>query len=569
MPSAVDQQPQVNPWIVAIAVMFATFMEVLDTTVVNVSLPHIAGSLSVSTDEAAWALTSYLVANAIILPMTGWIANYFGRKRTLLAAVFGFTAASFLCGLATSLPMLILFRVVQGATGGALQPLSQAVMLEAFPPRDRGKAMAFWGLGIVVAPMLGPVIGGYLTDNFSWRWVFYINLPVGLASVIMTRLFIFDPPYIGRQKRGVDYWGIGMLALGVGALQVVLDKGQEDDWFAANWIVVATVISLAALVLFVVHELNTREPVVHLRVFKDRTYAAGVFLMTMLGFVLYGSLLLLPIFLQTMLGYPALNAGIAMAPRGLGSFLMMPLVGTVLGRFDPRKVLAAGLVGASWTLYQLSNLNLNAGYWDIFWPQFVQGAALALLFVPLTTATMDPIPKEEMGNATSMFNLMRNLGGGFGIAAATTTVAAAAARIRVDTGHDRAVPMAGIGDRLVAHVHRCRRSEEDDDLAAEALRAFRLAHRQVLVGVSGALRDFLFEVRRAPGVEIGDELLSVGIRVEFRPLIPLRFRHEVPLRAVRPVSVLRQPGKCGNCKRQHSYRDEQIFEAFHRSSPGG
>jgi DHA2 family multidrug resistance protein len=420
MPSAVEAPPQVNPWIVAVAVMFATFMEVLDTTVVNVSLPHIAGSLSVSTDEAAWALTSYLVANAIILPMTGWIANFFGRKRTLTAAVLGFTAASFLCGLATSLPMLIFFRVLQGATGGALQPLSQAVMLEAFPPRDRGKAMAFWGLGIVVAPMLGPVIGGYLTDNFSWRWVFYINIPVGLASVIMTRLFIFDPSYIRRSKLGIDYWGIGMLALGVGALQVILDKGQEDDWFAANWIVAATAVAVCSLVLFVVHELYVRNAVVHLRVFKNRTYAAGVFLMTILGFVLYGSLLLVPIFLQTMLGYPALNAGIAMAPRGLGSFLMMPVVGTVLGRFDPRKVLACGLIGASWTLYQLSNLNLNAGYWDIFWPQFVQGAALALLFVPLTTATMDPIPKEEMGNATSMFNLMRNLGGSFGIAAATT-----------------------------------------------------------------------------------------------------------------------------------------------------
>jgi DHA2 family multidrug resistance protein len=310
--------------------------------------------------------------------------------------------------------------VVQGATGGALQPLSQAVMLEAFPPKDRGKAMAFWGLGIVVAPMLGPVIGGYLTDNFSWRWVFYINLPVGLASVILTRLFIFDPPYIRRQNRGVDYWGIGMLALGVGALQVVLDKGQEADWFSANWIVVTSAVAFCALLLFVIHELYTPDPVVKLRVFKDRTYAAGVFLMTIVGFVLYGSLLLLPIFLQTMLGYPALNAGIAMAPRGLGSFLTMPLVGTVLTRFDPRKVLAIGLVGASATLYQLSNLNLNAGYWDIFWPQFIQGVALAMLFVPLTTATMDPIPKEEMGNATSMFNLMRNLGGGFGIAAATT-----------------------------------------------------------------------------------------------------------------------------------------------------
>ena len=420
MPSQSQEQPHVNPWIVAVAVMFATFMEVLDTTVVNVSLPHIAGSLSASVDEASWALTSYLVANAIILPMTGWLANYFGRKRTLLSAVFGFTAASFLCGLAPTLPMLIFFRIIQGATGGALQPLSQAVMLEAFPPKDRGKAMAFWGLGIVVAPMLGPVLGGWLTDNYSWRWVFYINLPVGLASVIMTRLFIFDPPYIRRSNRGIDYWGIGMLALGVGALQIVLDKGQEEDWFESNWMVGLAIACGVALVLFIIRELRTRDPVVHLRVFKNRTYSAGVFLMTVLGFVLYGSMLLLPIFLQTLLGYPALNAGIAMAPRGLGSFLMMPLVGTVLGKFDPRKVLAVGLVGASWSLFSLSKLNLQAGYWDIFWPQFIQGACLALLFVPLTTATMDPIPKEEMGNATSMFNLMRNLGGSVGIACGTT-----------------------------------------------------------------------------------------------------------------------------------------------------
>lgn len=400
--------------------MFATFMEVLDTTVVNVSLPHIAGSLSASVDEAAWALTSYLVANAIILPMTGWLANYFGRKRVLLAAVFGFTSASFLCGLAPSLKMLVIFRIIQGATGGALQPLSQAVMLEAFPPQDRGKAMAFWGLGIVVAPMLGPVLGGWLTDNYSWRWVFYINLPVGLMSVIMTRLFIFDPPYIRRSSRGIDYWGIGLLTVGIGALQVVLDKGQEEDWFESHWMTALAIVAGVALVVFLIHELRTRDPVVHLRVFKQRTYAAGVFVMTMMGFVMYGSLLLLPVFLQTLLGYPALDAGIAMAPRGLGSFLAMPLVGTVLSRFDPRKVLALGLIGSAWTLYQLSNLNLQAGYWDIFWPQFIQGACLAMLFVPLTTAAMDPIPKEEMGNATSMFNLMRNLGGSVGIACATT-----------------------------------------------------------------------------------------------------------------------------------------------------
>jgi DHA2 family multidrug resistance protein len=419
-PTSANPQPYVNPWIVAVAVMFATFMEVLDTTVVNVSLPHIAGSLSASVDEAAWALTSYLVANAVILPMTGWLANYFGRKRTLITAVAGFTSASLLCGMAPSLSILIFFRVIQGATGGALQPLSQAVMLEAFPPRDRGKAMAFWGLGIVVAPMLGPVIGGWLTDNWSWRWVFYINLPVGLASILMTRAFIFDPPYIRRRSGGIDYWGIGLLVVGIGALQIVLDRGQEDDWFGSRRILLMTIVAAVGLVAFLLREIYARNPVVHLRVFKERTYAAGVFLMTVLGFVLYGSLLLLPIFLQTLLGYPALDAGLAMAPRGLGSFLMMPVVGTVLGRFDPRKVLAIGLVGTSWTLYALGRLNLNAGYWDIFWPQFIQGACLALLFVPLTTATMDRISKEEMGNATSMLNLMRNVGGSVGIASATT-----------------------------------------------------------------------------------------------------------------------------------------------------
>jgi len=412
--------PYVNPWLVAVAVMFGTFMEVLDTTVVNVSLPHIAGSLSASVDEATWALTSYLVANAIVLPMTGWLANQFGRKRLLISAVVGFTAASALCGFAFNLPMLILFRILQGASGGALQPLSQAVMLEAFPPRDRGKAMGFWGLGIVVAPMLGPVLGGWLTDNYSWRWVFYINIPVGVICVIMTKLFIFDPPYIRRGTGRIDYWGIGLLTVGIGALQIVLDKGQEDDWFASDLIRLLATVCVVCLAALVIWELKTPHPIVNLRVLKLRTYAAGVFLMTMLGFVLYGSLVLLPIFLQTLLGYPALEAGVAMAPRGLGSFIFMPIIGALLSRIDPRKALSVGIIGASFTLLQLSWLNLNAGYWDIFWPQLLQGISLSLLFVPLTTVTMDPIPKEQMGNATSIFNLMRNIGGSMGIAATTT-----------------------------------------------------------------------------------------------------------------------------------------------------
>jgi MFS transporter, DHA2 family, multidrug resistance protein len=416
-------QPQVNPWIIAIAVMLSTFMEVLDTTVVNVSLPHIAGSMSASVDEATWTLTSYLVANAIILPITGWLSNYFGRKRMLMTSVTGFTAASMLCGLAPNLPLLVFFRIVQGACGGGLQPISQAVLLESFPPEDRGKAMGFWGLGIVVAPMLGPVLGGWLTDSYSWRWVFYINIPVGILALIMTQLFLFDPHYIKRATSRIDYWGIGMLAVGVGALQIVLDKGQEKDWFSSHFILRLAVISAVALIAFIIYELVVAHPVVDLRAFRERTYSAGVFLMTVLGFVLYGSLVILPIFLQTILGYPALQAGVAMFPRGLGSFIAMPFVGVIMSRFDPRKLLVTGFVACSLSLVLLGTLNLNVGYWEIFWAQFLQGLSLGFLFVPLTTVTMDPIPNEKMGNATSIFNLMRNIGGSMGIALSTTIVA--------------------------------------------------------------------------------------------------------------------------------------------------
>jgi len=410
----------VNPWLIAVSVMFATFMEVLDTTVVNVSLPHIAGSLSATIDEATWALTSYLVANAIILPMTGWLASMFGRKRLLMLSVVGFTASSFLCGLAPTLSTLIVFRIMQGATGGALQPLSQAVLLEAFPPQDRGKAMGFWALGIVVAPILGPVLGGWLTDNYSWRWVFYINIPVGIASIVMTKLYIFDPPYLRAESRTVDYWGIGMLVVGIGALQIVLDKGQQEDWFESNLIVALAVISAVTLVALVWHELTSDNPIVDLRVLKERSYAVGVFLMTVVGFVLYGSLVLLPIMLQTVLGYPSLQAGIAMAPRGIGSFFAMPVTGLLTGRVDPRKLLTIGLIVGGTTLLWLANLNLQAGYWDIFWPQLVQGVGMSLLFVPLTTISMDRIPREKMGYATSLFNLMRNIGGSIGIAVTGT-----------------------------------------------------------------------------------------------------------------------------------------------------
>jgi DHA2 family multidrug resistance protein len=284
--------------------------------------------------------------------------------------------------------------------------------------------MGFWGLGIVVAPILGPVLGGWLTDTYSWRWVFYINLPVGIASLLMVRAFLFDPPYIKhREGRGIDYWGIGLLAVGIGALQFVLDKGQEDDWFSSRLILLLAVVAVVAIVWLIIHEWRSDDPVVDLHVFRERSYAVGVVLMTVVGFVLYGSMVLLPVMLQTLLGYPPMQAGIAMAPRGIGSFCMMPIVGILTGRFDPRKLLATGLAVGGLTMWWLGHLNLQAGYWDVFWPQLIQGVAMALLFVPLTTVTMDSIKPERMGNATSLFNLMRNIGGSVGIAATGTMLA--------------------------------------------------------------------------------------------------------------------------------------------------
>jgi DHA2 family multidrug resistance protein len=419
-PEPQSAAPSPNPWLIAIAVMSGTFMEVLDTTVVNVSLPHIAGNLSASNDEATWTLTSYLVANAIILPMTGWLATTFGRKRLLMMSVTGFTIASFLCGLAPTLPFLIVCRVIQGACGGGLQPLSQAILLEAFPPEKRGQAMAFWALGIVVAPMLGPVAGGWLTDNYSWRWVFYINIPIGILALILTRMYIFDPSYLRKKAESIDYWGIGLLVLGIGCLQVMLDKGQEEDWFSSHFIIALTVLAVLGIGGLIVRELKAEHPIIDLTVFKYRSFAVGTFLMTIVGFVLYGSTVLLPLFMQVLLGYTATHAGITNLPRGLASFLAMPLIGFLIAKVDVRKLLGIGILSSAAAMFLLSRLTLDVGFSDFWFPLALQGAALGLIFVPLTTVTNDPVPKERIGNATSLFNLMRNIGASIGISAVTT-----------------------------------------------------------------------------------------------------------------------------------------------------
>jgi len=420
-----DSSPRhVNPWIVTVAVMLATFMEILDTTVVNVSVPHMAGNLGSTVEEGTWVVTSYLVSNAIILPMAGWLATRFGRRRMLMLCVSGFSLTSVLCGMATSLDALIFFRVLQGLSGGGLQPLSQSVLLETFPPKKHGTAMAAFGLGIIFAPIIGPTLGGWITDNYTWRWIFYINLPVGIISLLMISQFIVDPSYLRKRSYGgVDLWGIGFLALGFGMLQMVLDTGQRKDWFGSNQIRLWTALCVIGLIGLVVRELTAKHPIVDLRVLKDRTFAAGTFLMTMLGFVLYASLMLLPIYLQTLLNYPAFQSGLALSPRGIGALVMTPISGQLTNRLDPRKLLFVGVVTGGYTMFQLSHLNLNAGYWDIFWPQIIQGAAMAFLFVPLMATSMSGIAKEKMGNATSVYNLMRNIGGSFGIAIMTTFLA--------------------------------------------------------------------------------------------------------------------------------------------------
>jgi len=403
--------------------MLATFMEILDTTVVNVSIPHIAGSLASTVEEGTWVVTSYLVANAIILPISGWLANYLGRKRLLLSCVAGFTITSWCCGLATSLPWLIFFRVMQGLSGGGLQPLAQAILLETFPKEKHGQAMAVYSIGILLAPILGPTLGGWITDNYSWQWIFYLNLPVGIFSLFMMNQFVFDPPYIKRSAGRIDLWGIGFLALGLGTLQVFLDTGQRKDWFSSNYIRFFAALAVVGLIALVIRELHTREPVVDLRALRNRSFSAGVFLISLLGFVLYSSLVLLPIFLQTLLGYPAYNAGLALSPRGIGALIFTPIAGYLTSKTDSRRLIMFGLVFGSFTMFELSRLNLNAGYWDIFWPQVFQGVALSFLFIPLMALAMSEIPKEKMGNATSIFNLMRNIGGSVGIALMTTFLA--------------------------------------------------------------------------------------------------------------------------------------------------
>jgi DHA2 family multidrug resistance protein len=411
----------VNPWIIALSVMLPTFMEVLDTSIAAVALPYIAGNLGATRNEATWVLTSYLVSNAIILPVSAWFSSVFGRKRFLLACILLFTASSFLCGTATSLGMLVAARVLQGAGGGALQPLSQSILLEAFPPSRRGVALAVYGVGVVCAPIVGPTLGGWLTDNYSWRWAFYINLPIGVLAVFLISAFVTDPPYIRAARAGrIDVPGFALLSLWLSTLQIVLDQGQQSDWFGAVWIRWFSGISLASLVGFVAWELHTPAPVVNLHVLKDRNFAVGSVIFVAFGAVLYGLITLQPLFLQTLLGYTALDAGLTVSPRGVGAILAFVLVGALIRRVSPRLLLGTGFALLGLSCYFFSQFSLEVARVDIIPPNVLNGLGTGFIFVPLSTLMLGNLPNEQLGNASGIQNLVRNIGGGIGISAVST-----------------------------------------------------------------------------------------------------------------------------------------------------
>jgi DHA2 family multidrug resistance protein len=418
---AEEWKPSFSPWLIAASVMLATFMEVLDTSVASVALPHIAGSLSASVDESTWVLTGYLISNAIVLPSTNWLSNFFGRKQYQIISVAIFALASAACGASTSLAMLVTARVIQGAAGGGLQPVSQAVLLESFPRERRGQAMAVYGLGIILAPLIGPTLGGWITDQYSWRWVFYINIPVSIAALLMIQAFVEDPPY-ARQKRNlpIDYIGFGFLALWLGTFQAILDKGQESDWFAADWIRWFALISAVSMVAFLVYEWRARHPLVDLKVLRDRNLAVGTFLIGVIGIVIYGTVTLLPLFLQDLLGYSAYNSGLAVSPRGIGALISLLIAGQLIGKIDSRVLIGTGLGIRAVSLFMLGHLNMEVGIWNIVWPNIINGFANGFLFVPLTTLTMSTLPDEQMGRGTGLYNLTRNMGASFGVSVVTT-----------------------------------------------------------------------------------------------------------------------------------------------------
>ena len=415
-------QHRTNPWLVALAVSIATFMEVLDTTITNVSIRHIGGSLAASTDESTWVLTSYLVANGIILPLSGWLSDVMGRKRFFLTCIGGFTAASFLCGAATSLPMLILFRLIQGAAGGGLQPTQQAIILDSFPPSKRGQVFAITGITMIAAPILGPTLGGLITDNMSWRWVFYINVPVGLIAMLLVSRLVEDPPHAIPQRGRIDFLGLGLIAIGLGALQVMLDKGQQDDWLNSNFILFITICSIGCLGTAIWWLLRQENPMVDLRLLKERGFATSCVLIFLTGFALYGGSTLLPLLLQSEFGYDATLAGMVLSPSGFVIMALMPVAAKAIGKIQAKWLVAFGMLAGAFGMYHSTWISPDVDYNHFLWVRLFQVIGLPFLFVPISTIAFAKIPPNKSNKASALFSLSRNIGGSVGIAVAITEI---------------------------------------------------------------------------------------------------------------------------------------------------
>jgi DHA2 family multidrug resistance protein len=424
-------KPKANQWAIAITVTLATFMEVLDTSIANVALPHIAGSLGASNDEATWVLTSYLVSNAIILPASAYLTTFIGRKKFYMICVVLFGVSSMLCGLAPSLGMLVFFRVLQGAGGGGLAPSEQSILADTFSPKQRGQAFAMYGLAVVCAPAIGPTLGGWITDNYNWRWIFFINVPVAILSLFLTNRLVEDPPHIKRQvaksaREGLklDYFGFGLLATGFGSLEFILDKGQEDDWFGSRLIVffmVMCVVSLVTLILWELHELKIKKrPILNLTLFKKKTFAIPFVLMFVLGFALYGTTVLIPQFVQSLLGYTAQLAGLVISPGAVCIMLMMPVVGILVGKTDPRYLICYGFTMLSASMLVMHTFSLGSSFTYIMWVRVLQASGLAFLFIPINTISYIGVPREQSNDVSGLTNLARNIGGSTGTAFVAT-----------------------------------------------------------------------------------------------------------------------------------------------------
>ncbi len=424
--SADQWKPKHNPWLIAVTVTMATFMEVLDTSIANVALPHIAGNLSAGQDESTWVLTSYLVSNAVVLPISGWLGTIFGRKRFYMTCVALFGISSFLCGLAPSLGWLVFFRVLQGIGGGGLAPSEQAILADTFPPQMRGMAFALYGFAVVLAPAIGPTLGGYITDNFNWRWIFLINIPVAILSLILTHRLVEDPPWIKRasnKKYRIDFVGLGLIAIGLGSLQVVLDKGERDDWFGSHFIVTFATFAVIGIVGTVIWEYFHKDPIIDIRLFKNRTYAIACVMMFMLGLALFGSTVLIPQFLQSLLGYTAERAGMVLSPGGLVVLLLMPVVGILVSKLDARYMIAFGFGVSALALYYMTSIDLEISYGVAVRYRAFQAVGLAFLFVPINTMSYVGVPREKNNAVSGMTNLARNIGGSVGISMVETLLA--------------------------------------------------------------------------------------------------------------------------------------------------